>query len=99
MRQSRGISFLAIPIRTTGGESFVLFDGHLWELTPWMPGTADYERSPSEHKLTAAMKALARFHVAVNDFPPMGLQQVADAAARHLAAIVATSRTRTSRNQ
>ena len=27
----------------------------LWELAPWMPGVADYERSPSTKKLRAAM--------------------------------------------
>jgi Ser/Thr protein kinase RdoA (MazF antagonist) len=74
-----GISFLAIPIRTTMGESFVLFDGHLWDLSPWMPGTADYERSPNMQKLAAAMTALAKFHSTVNGFPERGLQQVAGA--------------------
>src|SRR6185436_12712507 len=52
-------------------------DGHLWELTPWMPGTADYEQSPNKQKLAAAMSALAKFHTAVSDFPALGLQQVA----------------------
>jgi Ser/Thr protein kinase RdoA (MazF antagonist) len=75
----RGVSILATPIRTTIGESFTIFDGHLWELTPWMPGTADYERSPNKQKLNAAMTSLAKFHSAVSDFPTMGLQQVAGA--------------------
>ena len=63
----RGLSFLAVPIRTASGESFVFADGHLWELSPWMPGTADYERSPSRLRLSAAMTALAKFHVAAGD--------------------------------
>jgi homoserine kinase type II len=75
----RGVSFLATPIRTASGDSFVLFDGHLWELTPWMPGAADYERSPNKPKLGAAMTALARFHSSVSDFPTMALPQVAGA--------------------
>lgn len=74
-----GISFLATPIPTTTGESFVLFDGHLWELSPWMPGTADYELAPNKQKLAAAMTALAKFHSTVNGFPERGLQQVAGA--------------------
>jgi Ser/Thr protein kinase RdoA (MazF antagonist) len=73
----RGASFLATPIRTTTGESFVLFDGHLWELAPWMPGTADYAQSPNKQKLAAAMSALAKFHTAASDYPALGLQQVA----------------------
>jgi Ser/Thr protein kinase RdoA (MazF antagonist) len=75
----RGIPFLPTPIRTTTGESFVIYDGHLWELNPWMPGKADFEQSPNHQKLSAAMTALAKFHSAVGDFPNSGLQQVAGA--------------------
>ena len=74
-----GISFLAIPVHTTTGESFVRFDGHLWELSPWMPGTADYELSPNKQRLAAAMTTLARFHSTVSGFPERGLGQVAEA--------------------
>lgn len=66
--QKRGVAFLAVPIRTASGESFVRRNEHLWELSPWMPGSADYERSPSEKKLRAAMIGLARFHRAVSDY-------------------------------
>ena len=99
MRPSTGISFLAVPIRTTEGESFVLFDGHLWELTPWMPGAADYERSPSAQKLGAAMTALAKFHLAVQRLSGDGLAAGRWRAAGHCAPIVAASRTLTSRDQ
>src|SRR3990172_4401717 len=43
----RDIAFLPVPIRATTGESFVSHAGHLWELAPWLPGNADYERAPS----------------------------------------------------
>ncbi len=76
---SRGIPFVPSPIRTTTGRSFIPFEGHLWELTPWMPGVADYETFPSNRKLVAALTALARFHVAVADFPMVALPQVSDA--------------------
>ncbi len=75
--EHRGVSILATPIRTTTGESFTIFDGHLWDLTPWMTGMADYERSPNKQKLNAAMTSLAKFHSAISDFPIMGLPQVA----------------------
>jgi homoserine kinase type II len=64
----RGITFLPAPILARDGNSFVEHAGHLWELTPWMPGQADYERSPSVEKLRAAMVALGKFHVATSDF-------------------------------
>ena len=76
----RGIAFLPAPIRTTNGESFVSYIGQLWELTPWMPGAADYKQSPTTAKLRAAMKALAQFHVAVRDFPAATNQLIAGAA-------------------
>ncbi len=66
----RDIKILPVPIRATTGESFVYHAGHMWELAPWMPGTADYERAPTVEKLQAAMQALAKFHVAVADFDP-----------------------------
>ncbi len=77
---SRGISFVPTPILTTTGRSFIPFEGHLWELMPWMPGVADYEAFPSNRKLTAAMTALARFHVAVAGYPAVALPQVSGAA-------------------
>jgi homoserine kinase type II len=64
----RGVAFLPAPIPTRDCRSFVEHDGHLWELAPWMPGTADYEQSPSVEKLRAAMTALAGFHFAMLDF-------------------------------
>jgi homoserine kinase type II len=60
---------LPVPIATTAGVTFVRYDGHLWELTPWLPGTADDEKSPRIERLRAAMRALAEFHLAVADFP------------------------------
>jgi Ser/Thr protein kinase RdoA (MazF antagonist) len=64
-----GISFLAVPMRTSAGASFHFADGYLWELSPWLKGAADYERSPNPQKLAAAITALAQFHFAVRDFP------------------------------
>lgn len=65
----RGCSFLAVPVNDVEGETFVAYAGHLWELAPWMPGEADYERSPSPAKLAAALAALARFHAATAGYP------------------------------
>jgi Ser/Thr protein kinase RdoA (MazF antagonist) len=64
----RGVAFFAVPIQSAAGESFVREAGHLWELALWMPGVADYERSPTKEKLRSAMRALAGFHKAVSDF-------------------------------
>ena len=65
---TRGCGFLPLPVTTGRGQSFVEHAGHLWELAPWLPGTADYDRSPRLQKLRAAMRALALFHNATADF-------------------------------
>jgi Ser/Thr protein kinase RdoA (MazF antagonist) len=64
---NKGLDFLPLPIESLSGHSFVKLDGHLWELSPWLPGTADFARSPTREKLRAAMVALARFHLATSD--------------------------------
>jgi len=81
-----GSACLALPIRTSSGESFVLHAGHLWELTPWMPGAADYEELPNEQKLRAAMTMLGSFHRATSGFPRAATQvlQTQHAVLRHL---------------
>jgi Ser/Thr protein kinase RdoA (MazF antagonist) len=76
-----GVTFLALPIRTASGATFVRRGGDLWELARWMPGAADYERSPTIEKLRAAMRALATFHKAVSDFPLAAEHRVARAPA------------------
>jgi Ser/Thr protein kinase RdoA (MazF antagonist) len=84
----RGITFLPMPIHTRQGESFIHHAGHLWQLEPWMLGTADYERSPRVEKLRAAMTALAQFHVGVRDFAGLaapGFVGGQNAIERHLA--------------
>jgi Ser/Thr protein kinase RdoA (MazF antagonist) len=65
-----GIDFLPIPRTAAGGETFVTVAGDLWELTPWMPGNADFRNQPHPQRLEAAMQALARFHESTADFAP-----------------------------
>jgi Ser/Thr protein kinase RdoA (MazF antagonist) len=63
-----GVQFVPTPHETLDGESFVNVGGHYWELTRWLAGEADYSRQPTESKLAAALKALARFHTAAAFF-------------------------------
>lgn len=64
-----GLSFLPTPYAAASGETVVLEGGHLWELTNWQPGRADYRDSPNSEKLSSALRALARFHVAAANIP------------------------------
>jgi homoserine kinase type II len=82
---AKGMTIIPAPFLTTHGESFVNHVGRLWELAPWMPGIADYDRAPRREKLGAAMMALARFHVAVADYPARHSSASAPAVAHRLA--------------
>jgi homoserine kinase type II len=62
--RGQGLSFVPAPLRTQDGETFVRYDGCLWELAPWMPGVADFHSRPTPERLRAALQALARFHLA-----------------------------------
>ncbi len=65
---NNGFSQLPVPRQTSTGESFVSATGHFWELTDWLPGTADFHQFPSRERLRAAMVALAEFHRATRSF-------------------------------
>jgi len=58
-------SFVPIPQFTINNQTIVPFDGYLWEVTPWMPGCADFGKNPSISRLQSAMCALAELHVAI----------------------------------
>jgi len=65
----RGCHFIPVPQPTRQGRTFVTRGASRWELSPWMPGKADYQARPSRAKLEAAMRALAAVHRAIADFP------------------------------
>jgi homoserine kinase type II len=60
-----GLGFgLPVAVRTCAGGGFVSHDGHLWELTAWLPGRNDFDRHSCAAKVQNALAALAAFHVA-----------------------------------
>lgn len=65
----RGVSIVPVPRVSREGTTYVEHAGHRWDLTPWMPGMADFRRSPTPARLAAALRALAGFHLAAADFP------------------------------
>ncbi|HEX7377834.1 MAG TPA: aminoglycoside phosphotransferase family protein [Pirellulales bacterium] len=67
--RQEGFRLAPLPVETRTHAGYVSEAGHLWELTPWLPGQADYHRDPSLKKLRAAAGALARFHLAASSFP------------------------------
>lgn len=65
----RGIDFVPLPVASVSGTSFLHHQGRFWELTPWLPGQAEKGPLADDRKLQAALAALARFHLAAEDFP------------------------------
>lgn len=65
-----GFTQMPAPVATSAGETFFESDGCIWQLEPWMPGTADYAAHPSPARLAAALQCLARWHVAAARFVP-----------------------------
>jgi Ser/Thr protein kinase RdoA (MazF antagonist) len=58
---ARGVP-LAVPVRTLAGKTLCEQDGGLWQLEPWLPGTADFHADPSDARLSAVMRTLAELH-------------------------------------
>jgi homoserine kinase type II len=57
-----GFAKLPVPFRSRDRQTFVSLAGHLWELTRWLPGQADFHEHPTSERLDAAMLALAQIH-------------------------------------
>jgi len=66
--QRNGFERLPVPLSTLDGDTMVRHRGALFELTPWLPGRADFCDNPSQPRLHAAMTSLAEFHRAVASF-------------------------------
>jgi len=68
-----GFRLLPLPIAALSGQTLVETAGHLWELSPWLPGEPAKIEAPkgavSNDCITAAMTALAQFHRAVTADP------------------------------
>jgi Ser/Thr protein kinase RdoA (MazF antagonist) len=59
-----------VPIPSTDGRSVVAWEGHLWQVEPWLPGEADFDRQPTEAKLVSAMTGLAKWHQLAAQYEP-----------------------------
>lgn len=56
------LDFVPAVLRTRTAGTFVLHEGHLWDLTSWMPGKADFHEHPTRERLEQACRALAALH-------------------------------------
>ena len=58
-----GLDFVP-AVFPAGSGTTVEHDGRLWDLTSWMPGSADFREKPTRARIEAACAALARVHIA-----------------------------------
>ncbi len=64
-----GFRLIPVPLETVNGQTFVVQDGYLWQLEPWLAGEAEdgpppFRGAPAA-RVVAAMTALGEFHRAV----------------------------------
>lgn len=64
-----GFGHVPVPYANRFQKTNFRFEGHLWELTPWLPGQPDFRKAPSTDRLRAALVALGEFHRAAATFP------------------------------
>lgn len=57
-----GIDYVPRVYCNDGGDTVVSDGRDLWELTTWLPGTADYLQRPSEVRLREALAGVTRMH-------------------------------------
>jgi Ser/Thr protein kinase RdoA (MazF antagonist) len=60
--ESAHLGFVPVPAPAIDGRTFVEHAGAIWELAPWMPGTADLGRPPALARLRSGFAGLAAFH-------------------------------------
>ncbi len=63
--RSRGVDYVAVPFAAEHGETLVEVAWRLWQVEPWLPGSADFWSRPSDARLAAALGALAQFSSSV----------------------------------
>lgn len=61
---------MPVPVTALDGTTFFESDEQVWQLEPWMSGTADYAKHPSTARLAAAVICLARWHLAAARYQP-----------------------------
>jgi homoserine kinase type II len=69
LARQNGLRFVPTIFVALDGAAAIEYAGHLWELTEWLPGDADFHRHPSAARLEAACTALAQLHTVWRSLP------------------------------
>jgi Ser/Thr protein kinase RdoA (MazF antagonist) len=57
-----GVIEVPVPIPGRDGPTFYESNGLVWQLEPWMPGSADFAARSNDARLRAALATVARWH-------------------------------------
>ncbi len=68
--KSDGLPFVAVPLRTSSGNSLLQMAEADWQLEPWLPGAADFRLWPSRERLARTMESLAQWHHGARKYVP-----------------------------
>lgn len=63
-------SIIPVPVASEEGTTCLIRDEHVWQVEPWLTGTADFASQPSSARLRNALRVLAEWHVAARSFAP-----------------------------
>ena len=66
----QGVAIVAVPLQSNDGSTIVERRGMIWQLEPWLQGTADFHSHPTDERLRSAFTALARLHLASDRYAP-----------------------------
>ena len=89
---NNGLPVIAAPLSDRTGATVVEQSGMFWEVSPWVPGTANYRESPQPEKLEQTMHALAKFHLLAAQLPGCQRQALPDSAIERTGQLQATMR-------
>jgi homoserine kinase type II len=62
MKQAAHLPYVPTVLATRDNCSAVAAGGHMWDITRWMSGTANFHADPNSARLANAVAALARLH-------------------------------------
>lgn len=65
-----GIEQTPVPVCDSEGRTWIRCNHAIWQLEPWLPGTADFHAKPTLRRLQNALSLLARWHRAAATFEP-----------------------------
>jgi Ser/Thr protein kinase RdoA (MazF antagonist) len=70
-----GVTQVAVPVAALNRTTLPSSGDYLWQLEPWMPGTADFHDRPGDARLRSTMHCLAAWHRAAACFDPPGAER------------------------